>query len=104
MDERGVVMGVLDKAFDVLVFRLGVIKRVYLDVSYIYVLFSGDYCNVCVNIPLCTEDIGFDSSCPSVRYSICVRISTRMFIRQILLWKMCIHIYLQCNIHCSVYP
>ena len=34
MDERGIVMAVLDKAFDVLVLRLGVVKRVYLDVRH----------------------------------------------------------------------
>ncbi len=33
LEEKGVVMGVLDKAFDVLVLSLGVVKRVYCNVS-----------------------------------------------------------------------
>ena len=33
LEERGIVMGVLDKAFEVLVLKLGVVKRVYMDVS-----------------------------------------------------------------------
>ena len=36
LEERGVVMAVLDKAFDVLVLNLGVVKRVYVDVSFVY--------------------------------------------------------------------
>ena len=33
LEERAMVMGVLDKAFDILVLNLGVVKRVYLNVS-----------------------------------------------------------------------
>ena len=36
-EERGMVMGVLDKAFDVFIMKFGVIKRVYCDVRYIFI-------------------------------------------------------------------
>ena len=32
-EEKAMVMGVLDKAFDIFIMKFGVIKRVYLDVS-----------------------------------------------------------------------
>ncbi len=33
LEEEGMVMAVLDRAFDVLVLKLGVVKRVYCEVS-----------------------------------------------------------------------
>ena len=39
-EERGMVMGVLDKAFDVFIMKFGVIKRVYCDVRYIFIKHS----------------------------------------------------------------
>ena len=33
LEEKAMVMGVLDKGFDIFALRLGVSKRVYLDVS-----------------------------------------------------------------------
>lgn len=38
ISERGVVVNVLDAAFDVLVFKYGVIKRVYVNVSALVML------------------------------------------------------------------
>ena len=32
MEERGMVMAVLDRSFDVLILKLGVVKRVYTEV------------------------------------------------------------------------
>ena len=42
LEERGMVMGVLHKAFDVLVLKLGVIQRVYCDVSSLAWVFYDD--------------------------------------------------------------
>ena len=36
LEEKGMVMGVLDKAFDVLVLKLGVVKRIYCEVSPLF--------------------------------------------------------------------
>lgn len=33
LEESGMVMGVLDKAVDVLILKLGVVKRVYMEVG-----------------------------------------------------------------------
>ena len=38
LEEKAMVMSVLDKAFDIFVLKLGVTKRVYCDVSTISVL------------------------------------------------------------------
>lgn len=38
LEEKAMVMGVMDKAFDIFVLKLGVSKRVYCDVSQDYKL------------------------------------------------------------------
>ena len=49
LEEKGMVMAVLDKSFDVFILRLGVTKRVYCEVSeycLVYSLFVGWLLNV----------------------------------------------------------
>jgi hypothetical protein len=40
LEEQGMVMAVLDKAFDVLIIKLGVIKRVYCEVSSLLIMYT----------------------------------------------------------------